>query len=174
VAGARTVAAKLVAAAGERLLLDDPELTHVFPAAETVAGVADEAFAMPTARRATLRGLASAVADGTVVLDPGVDPDLARSSLLALKGIGPWTADYVVMRGLSHPDVFLGSDLGVLHAIDRIATSRPDPTSWAPWRSYAVHHLWADLSSAAAAPVPPASAPDRVPAARSARKETSP
>jgi AraC family transcriptional regulator of adaptative response / DNA-3-methyladenine glycosylase II len=76
-----------------------------------------------------------------------VDPDVARSSLLGLKGIGRWTADYVVMRGLSHPDVFLGTDLGVIHAIDRITSCAPDPTSWAPWRSYAVHHLWADLTA---------------------------
>ncbi len=125
---------------------------------------------MPTARRDTLRRLASAVADGTVVLDPGVDPELARTSLLELKGIGPWTADYVVMRGLSHPDVFLGSDLGVLHAIDRLTTSRPDPTSWAPWRSYAVHHLWADLSAATASPSAPLTHQPRA----SSRKETTP
>ncbi|MET0908911.1 MAG: AlkA N-terminal domain-containing protein, partial [Ilumatobacteraceae bacterium] len=150
VAGARTVMSRLVAAVDQRLSLDDPDLTHVFPAPERIADAPDEAFSMPTARRDTLRRLAHAVVDGTVVLDPGVDPDHARASLLALKGIGPWTADYVVMRGLSHPDVFLGSDLGVLHAIDRITATRPDPASWAPWRSYAVHHLWADLSAATA------------------------
>jgi AraC family transcriptional regulator, regulatory protein of adaptative response / DNA-3-methyladenine glycosylase II len=154
VAGARTVASKLVAAVGRPLSFDDPELSHVFPSAADVAGAADDAFAMPSSRRDTLRRLATAVADGTVVLDHGVDPDVARSSLLALKGIGPWTADYVVMRGLSHPDVFLGTDLGVIHAIDRITSSAPDPASWAPWRSYAVHHLWADLT-ASTSPAPP-------------------
>ncbi len=155
VAGARTVASKVVAAVGRPLSFDDPELTHVFPSAEDVAEAPDESFAMPSSRRETLRRLATAVTNGSVVLDHGVDPDVARASLLALKGIGPWTADYVVMRGLSHPDVFLGTDLGVIHAIDRITSSAPDPTSWAPWRSYAVHHLWADLiASAASAPTP--------------------
>ena len=109
---------------------------------------------MPGSRRDTLRRLAGAVADGSIVLDPGVDPDVARASLLARKGIGPWTADYVVMRGLSHPDVFLDSDLGVRHAIDRITLAPPDPRAWAPWRSYAVHHLWADLTASMTTPVP--------------------
>ncbi len=165
VAGARTVAAKLVAAVGERLSLEDAELTHTFPSASGVAEAPDEAFSMPGSRRDTLRGLAGAVADGSIVLDPGVDPDVARASLLARKGIGPWTADYVVMRGLSHPDVFLDSDLGVRHAIDRITLAPPDPRAWAPWRSYAVHHLWADLTASMTTPSPPT---------RRSQKETTP
>ena len=152
VAGARTVTARLVHAVGDRLQLDDPELTHVFPGPDRIADADDAAFSMPGSRRSTLRGLAAAVADGSVVLDPGVDPDAARTSLLELKGIGPWTADYVVMRGLSHPDVFLGSDLGVRHAIEHLAAAPPDPASWAPWRSYAVHHLWADLGARTTTP----------------------
>jgi AraC family transcriptional regulator of adaptative response / DNA-3-methyladenine glycosylase II len=167
VAGARTVMSKLVHAVGERLSLEDCDLTHVFPSAERVAEAPDGGFAMPASRRDTLRRLANAVAGGTVVLDPGVDPELARTSLLGLAGIGPWTADYVVMRGLSHPDVFLGSDLGVIRAIDRLTVSSPDPTCWAPWRSYAVHHLWADLSAATTALAP------STPANRLSPKETS-
>jgi AraC family transcriptional regulator of adaptative response / DNA-3-methyladenine glycosylase II len=48
------------------------------------------------------------------------------------------------MRGLGHPDVMLGTDLGVLAAL-RTADPRPTVDAWAPWRSYAVHHLWAAL-----------------------------
>jgi AraC family transcriptional regulator of adaptative response / DNA-3-methyladenine glycosylase II len=84
---------------------------------------------------------------GDVELDAGADPDRTRARLLELKGIGPWTADYVVMRGLGHPDVFLASDLGVRHAVDRLGPV--DAVRWAPWRSYAVHHLWASLTSSA-------------------------
>ena len=155
VAGARTVTSKLIEAVGDRLSLADRELTHVFPSAARFAEAEDAAFAMPGSRRATLRRFAAAIADGTVTLGPGSDPDLARASLLDLKGVGPWTADYIVMRGLSHPDVFLGSDLGVRHAIDRLTDSPPDPSSWAPWRSYAIHHLWADLTSHSAAAASP-------------------
>jgi AraC family transcriptional regulator, regulatory protein of adaptative response / DNA-3-methyladenine glycosylase II len=156
VAGARTVTSKLIEAVGDRLSLADAELTHVFPSAVRFAEADDAAFAMPGSRRATLRRFAVAVADRTVTLGPGADPDVARASLLDLKGVGPWTADYIVMRGLSHPDVFLGSDLGVRHAIDRLTDSPPDPSCWAPWRSYAIHHLWADLTAhtgASASPV---------------------
>ena len=105
---------------------------------------------MPGARRDTIRRLARAVADGDLELDVGSDPVVARRQLLALKGIGPWTADYVVMRGLGHPDTFLTNDLGVRHALVRLGClDRPagdDGSRWAPWRSYAVHHLWASLS----------------------------
>ena len=157
VAGARTVAARLVATIDERLSVDDAELTHVFPSPSLVAGAIDEAFAMPAARRDTIRRLAAAVADGAIQVDPGVDPIAARSALLGLAGVGPWTADYVMMRGLSHPDVFLGRDLGVRRALDRLdrlVRPAPDARRWAPWRSYAVHHLWASLPAAPATPTP--------------------
>ncbi len=85
--------------------------------------------------------LALAAAD--LPLDPGADRDEIRARLLALPGIGPWTADYLRMRAMSDPDVLLASDL----AIRRLPTTsgwtcaggRPE---WAPWRSYATHHLW--------------------------------
>ena len=149
VAGARTVAARLVEAVGDRLPNDDgTSVSHVFPTPAAVAGASDDAFSMPTARRDTIRRAALAVASGEVGLDPGVDPNDARRQLLDLKGIGPWTADYVLMRGLSHPDVFLGSDLGVVNALRALGVDRVEPeraATWAPWRSYATHLLWASL-----------------------------
>jgi AraC family transcriptional regulator of adaptative response / DNA-3-methyladenine glycosylase II len=155
VAGARTVVARLVEAAA----VADPSLPdtpgrHVFPTPEVLADLPDDAFAMPASRRATLRRLASAVADGTVVLDHGAEPDELRMSLLRLNGVGPWTADYVVMRGLGHPDVFLATDLGVIHGLDQVVRAHTDPTRWSPWRSYAVHHLWAAAASGAPPTVP--------------------
>jgi AraC family transcriptional regulator of adaptative response / DNA-3-methyladenine glycosylase II len=148
VAGARTVAAKLVGAVGTgvdpALVEGWPELDRAFPGADAVAAAPDSAFSMPTARRETIRRAAAAVADGELVLDVGADPVEARDQMLALRGIGPWTADYVMMRGLGHPDVMLGTDLGVVHAL-RAVDGEPTPERWAPWRSYAVHHLWASL-----------------------------
>ena len=149
-AGARTVTGRIVASVGEPLEVDtgdaDDELSHVFPTPERLAAAADEWFSMPTARRDTVRRLAAAVADGHVRLDVGVDPAEARGQLLALKGIGPWTADYVVMRGLGHPDLFLGTDLVVVHALDALGLTVDDAARWAPWRSYATHHLWASAA----------------------------
>jgi AraC family transcriptional regulator of adaptative response / DNA-3-methyladenine glycosylase II len=150
VAGARTVAASLVRAVGAPLDLDDPEVISVFPSPAAVVDAPDAAFPMPASRRDTLRRLALAVADGDIVLDAGSDPEETRAALLAVKGIGPWTADYVAMRGLAHPDIFLGSDLGVRHGLDQLVGAtddRPDPVAWAPWRSYAVHHIWAHLGA---------------------------
>ena len=147
VAGARTVAGRVVEAVGDRLAIDDDVLTAVFPPPGRLAGAPDACFSMPTARRDTVRRLAAAVEDGTVRLDPGVDVDDARASMLAVKGIGPWTADYVAMRGLGDPDRFLPSDLGVRHALVALDLEQEDAERWAPWRSYAVHHLWASLAA---------------------------
>ena len=84
-----------------------------------------------------------------MVLDAGADPDELRRSLVALPGIGPWTAEYVAMRALRDPDAFMPTDLG----IRRGAAARGLPEdpgglvahaeAWRPWRSYAMAHLWA-------------------------------
>jgi AraC family transcriptional regulator of adaptative response / DNA-3-methyladenine glycosylase II len=148
VAGARTVAAQLVEAVAPRMpevLVEGwPGLERRFPDPETVASAPDSAFSMPTARRDTIRRAATAVSNGDLVLDVAADPDDARAQMLALRGVGPWTADYVVMRGLGHPDVMLDTDLGVVHAL-RALGSEPAWDAWAPWRSYVVHHLWGSL-----------------------------
>jgi AraC family transcriptional regulator of adaptative response / DNA-3-methyladenine glycosylase II len=165
VSGARTVAARIVEGAGDRLDLDD-DLAHVFPDAERLAATPDRCFAMPVGRRDALRHLGAAVAAGAVLLGPGSDVDDARECLLAVKGIGPWTADYVVMRGLGHPDRFLDTDLGVRHALAARGLDAAAARRWMPWRSYAVHHLWASL-----APVPPRPRPAARPPNRSTPKE---
>ena len=82
--------------------------------------------------------------------DDGDDGDGGdRDGWVALPGIGPWTADYVAMRALGHPDVFLPSDIGVRNAIAGLGH---DPAGviagsddWRPWRSYALMHLWNTL-----------------------------
>jgi AraC family transcriptional regulator, regulatory protein of adaptative response / DNA-3-methyladenine glycosylase II len=130
----------------------------VFPRPDELADAPDDAFSMPGARRDTIRRLAAAVADGHLELDAGSDPAVARLQLLALKGVGPWTADYVVMRGLGHPDTFLASDLGVRHGLARLGVDVARAGRWAPWRSYAVHHIWAGL---AVLPAPPPQRTDR-------------
>ncbi len=145
ITGARTVAGRFVAAVGRPVTLGPDRTLRFFPTPDELAAAPDDAFSMPAARRDTIRRVAAAVANGSVRLDVGADPDEARADLLALSGIGPWTADYVVMRGLGHPDTFLGNDLGVRHALERLDATSIDPTVFAPWRSYAVHHLWAAL-----------------------------
>jgi AraC family transcriptional regulator, regulatory protein of adaptative response / DNA-3-methyladenine glycosylase II len=147
VAGARTVAGRFVRQVGSRLAEPIGDVTHMFPRPDELADAPDDAFSMPGERRDTIRRLAAAVAGGQLELDAGSDPAVARLQLLALKGVGPWTADYVVMRGLGHPDTFLAGDLGVRHGLDRLGVAVDRATRWAPWRSYAVHHLWAGLAT---------------------------
>ncbi len=147
-AAARTHGARLAAAAGERI--EDPEggLSRLWPTPEAVAAVDPEVLRLPRTRRATVLGLARALADGDVDLDPGADRARAREQLLALPGIGPWTADVVAMRGLGDPDAFLPTDLGVLLSARALGLGEGRELlhraeRWAPYRAYAVQHLWA-------------------------------
>jgi AraC family transcriptional regulator of adaptative response / DNA-3-methyladenine glycosylase II len=82
------------------------------------------------------------------VLDRGAGRDDTRRALLAIPGIGPWTADYIALRALGDPDVFLASDVGTR---DALAGLGQDPAAdlaraWRPWRSYAQVHLWRTLT----------------------------
>jgi AraC family transcriptional regulator of adaptative response / DNA-3-methyladenine glycosylase II len=121
----RTHAGRLVAAAGEPLERPRGSITHLFPTPEAIAGAPDDAFAMPVKRRETLRSLA------------GVPLD----ELVSLPGVGPWTQAYVRMRGLRDRDAWLGTDLVVRHALERLGhDGYSEP--WRPFRAYAVVHLW--------------------------------
>jgi AraC family transcriptional regulator, regulatory protein of adaptative response / DNA-3-methyladenine glycosylase II len=165
VAAARRLGAQLVAAYGKPLERPEGALTHCFPAAETLAAADPATLPMPQARAAALTGLATALASDELSLGPGAERDRAEAQLLALPGIGPWTAAYIRMRALSDPDAFLPSDVGVLKALGRLGAV-PDGVRgpagrawaaraaraaaeladrWRPWRSYAVQHLWAYL-----------------------------
>ncbi len=145
VAGARTVTGRVAEAIAEPLTIDQPGLTHLFPSMKRIAAADPMAFPMPKARAATLQRVAQAVATGELVLDAGVDRADVIERLVALKGIGPWTAQYVVMRGLGDPDVFLETDLGVRHALTALDLEPEAAERWRPWRTYAMHHLWATL-----------------------------
>ena len=93
----------------------------------------------------------NASVSGEVVLDAGCDWEKARAQLLALPGIGPWTAEIVAMRGLGDPDAFPATDLGVRVAAEQAGLPGDAvvlaaySTRWRPWRSYAVQHLWTTL-----------------------------
>ncbi len=78
--------------------------------------------------------------------------------MLALPGIGPWTADYIAMRALRDPDAFLAGDLGVRHALSRLgldggpAHATRVAERWRPYRAYALAHLRAYLAPPLATP----------------------
>ena len=131
-------------------------VTHLFPTAAAVAGAADhELPGMPASRQRTLRTVAAALAEGEVDLGPGVDWGTAREQLLALPGVGPWTAEMVLLRGLGDPDAFPATDLGVqvtaaAHGLPGGRGLAQHAAAWSPWRSYATSLLWAASDHAAA------------------------
>ena len=103
-----------------------------------------------------LIGLSRAVADGSLDLEGlrELDPEEAAARLTALKGIGPWTAQYVLLRGCGFPDCVPAGDAGLAAALQRFhgMDRRPTPEEqkrlmepFAPWRSLATAHLWASL-----------------------------
>ncbi|MBO8194447.1 helix-turn-helix domain-containing protein [Streptomyces oryzae] len=142
VAAARTLGGTLVAAYGKPLAAPDGTLTHLFPDVDALAEAPLAELGMPESRRRTIRTVAAALADGTVVLDPGADRAETERALLALPGVGPWTAGYMRMRALGDPDVFLPGDVGVRHGLALAGADAAHAGQWRPWRSYALHHLW--------------------------------
>ncbi|TDE97212.1 DNA-3-methyladenine glycosylase 2 family protein [Occultella glacieicola] len=145
-AAAGTHTSRLARAIGTPLAEPDGALTHLFPTAAQLARVDPDdggTLAMPAGRRRALIALARAADDG-LDLDGGLDPDEAERRLLALPGIGPWTTQYVRMRALGDPDAYCGTDLVLRRAAERLAGGPVDPAgaAFAPWRTYAAHHLW--------------------------------
>ncbi|MGN6503083.1 MAG: DNA-3-methyladenine glycosylase family protein, partial [Pseudolysinimonas sp.] len=93
-------------------------------------------------------GAAEAVVAGELRIVVETPAAELRERLLALPGIGPWTAGYLGMRAVGNPDILLAGDL----VVRRSAAARGLPAGdaglarrgagWAPWRSYATVHLW--------------------------------
>ncbi|TKB45115.1 DNA-3-methyladenine glycosylase 2 family protein [Thalassotalea mangrovi] len=84
--------------------------------------------------------------------NPQVDFDRFVNLLCQQKGIGPWTAHYIAMRGVGVVDAFPAEDLGIIKAL-AIDNVRPKKTEilasaekWRPWRAYAAIYLWHSLS----------------------------
>ncbi|HVY09899.1 MAG TPA: Ada metal-binding domain-containing protein [Mycobacteriales bacterium] len=136
---ANTFAARLVQAYGKPLDAPVGSLTSRFPTSDVLADATLDGIGLTGSRQKTLRAVAAAHATGELVLDPSADRDETRATLLALPGIGPWTAEYVAMRALGDPDAFPGTDL----VLSRRATPRR-AERWRPWRAYAAMHFWND------------------------------
>lgn len=118
-----------------------------FPGPEQLAGldplVIQKAVGLTGARARTVQALAAAAADG-LHLGPDANPDQVRTRLLALPGIGPWTADYLAVRVLGDRDAYPSGDLVLRRALG-VKTAREAATAsepWRPWRAYALFHLW--------------------------------
>ncbi|WP_238978749.1 DNA-3-methyladenine glycosylase 2 [Novilysobacter arseniciresistens] len=191
VAAARTLATRLSQRFGRPLDTPcAPGLDHLFPTPAALADADLSTIGLMRARAGTIRGVARAVLDGRVDFNPERTLDDFAARWVALPGIGPWTAQYIAMRALGHPDAFPAEDLvlrRVAAAGDAALTSRAlsaRAEAWRPWRAYAVMQLWrkatddaeaaAQASRAATRPAPlrPPAARDHGPRARPAHGPT--
>jgi len=139
VAAARTVHARVVRELGS---------DGLFPTAAVLADSGAGVLRGPKSRIASILGVAEAIASGDLELSVSTPVEEFTANLVAMPGIGPWTAGYMAMRVLGNPDIMLSSDLvvrqgaGELGIPDSASALTNYATRWAPWRSYACMHLW--------------------------------
>jgi AraC family transcriptional regulator of adaptative response / DNA-3-methyladenine glycosylase II len=146
VAAGCTFAARLVQRAGVVIRGGADGLTHLFPTPASLVSANLESLGITRTRAATLHALARAVLERR--LDFSAAPEVLAAAMAALPGIGPWTAQYLALRGLGEPDALPTGDL----VLRRMAAPRHGTLSareleerarqWQPWRGYAVMHLW--------------------------------
>jgi 3-methyladenine DNA glycosylase/8-oxoguanine DNA glycosylase len=137
---------------------DTPEAPgplYAFPRPDVIAGAGADALrgiGLTRAKATAIARLAETLATGRLDCARLADlpSDDVQAALVALPGIGPWTASYVRMRVLGDRDAFPAADLGVIKALEALGIARVDQVAtaerWRPWRAYAVLHLWESLS----------------------------
>jgi 3-methyladenine DNA glycosylase/8-oxoguanine DNA glycosylase len=153
VKGARTILGSIVEKAGivtGKLAAQD--LNFYFPDAGEVSRINLNNLGMPRKRSDTLQSVANAVHSGQVRLEPGKQAAKFINEITQIKGIGPWTANYIIMRAFSEPDAFIAQDLGIIKALtpkgeDRLTATQVEKRAeiWRPWRAYAAVYLWQSL-----------------------------
>jgi AraC family transcriptional regulator, regulatory protein of adaptative response / DNA-3-methyladenine glycosylase II len=152
VSGARTLAGRIAARFGKPLESPGPGCSLAFPSPELLADKNLNDLGIPAPRAAAIRGLAQRVADGVLDLESPQDLETFVGELQEIQGIGPWTAQYIALRALGHPDAFPAGDLGLLRGAGLCLAQERTPLThrtlarraeeWRPWRGYAAMHLW--------------------------------
>jgi len=143
VKGATTVMGRIAESYGHKV-----DRGVVFPGPEALAKIDPSTLPMPLGRANAIKLMAQAVLDGELDLGTEYDSSILIEQLVAIKGIGPWTAQYIVMRALNDPDAFLHGDLVLLKVAKQelgIETEKElikRAEKWRPWRAYAGMHLW--------------------------------
>jgi DNA-3-methyladenine glycosylase II len=104
----------------------------------------------------TLLRLAQLVASGELTLAREDDATAVAASLLAVKGIGPWTVNYALLRGYGYADCSLHGDVAIRTAFQRLLGEAAKPgmprteallEAYKPHRTMAAAYLWASLAS---------------------------
>jgi len=150
VKAATTLSGRFAGAFGEAFATPFPELTHLSPEASAVALSTPEEIAglgIVRARASTLLTLADASMRGELV-DSAAQPEEMIARLTALPGIGDWTAHYIALRALRWPDAFPAADIVIRKNLGGVTAREAEQMAeaWRPWRSYAVMHIWQNLT----------------------------
>lgn len=152
VRAANKLAARIVQTYGTAVETGIPGITRLFPTAHDflALGPIEDALGqlgVVRTRSRVIAELARLVTDGRLDLSPAAGAPEQIERLLAVKGIGPWTANYIAMRALHYPDAFLETDIGVKHALPQLTPAQRlhAAEAWRPWRAYANVCLWNSL-----------------------------
>ena len=121
---------------GEELQLDDQAAMKLFPEPDQVCNHSLDFFRMPQSRKDTIRRLAE-------YFQSNENPDNI-DDWINIKGIGPWTINYVKMRATKDPDIWLAGDSGINNAVKKLG-HEPDLENTKPWRSYLTFQYWNQL-----------------------------
>lgn len=126
-----------------------PDLHRLFPTPNMVANANMDGLGITQRRIDTIRAVAQALLEGRVNFNPHQPLDAWVKQWVALPGIGDWTAQYIALRALCHPDAFPAGDLVLRKALSNPDGSLPSikqvkntAEAWRPWRGYAALHLW--------------------------------
>ncbi|MRR55518.1 MAG: DNA-3-methyladenine glycosylase 2 family protein [Deltaproteobacteria bacterium] len=153
VKAASTLAARLVEAYGAPIRTEIDGLTHAFPSPEDILaldGPIDKhlgPLGIIKVRARTIFELARAFVREEIKFNFCTEPEIETKKLMAIPGIGPWTAQYIALRAMGWTDAFPHTDYGVKKALaPRTANEILSlAETWRPWRSYATVNLWNSL-----------------------------
>ncbi|BFT74546.1 AlkA N-terminal domain-containing protein [Paenibacillus sp. P36] len=153
VKAASTLATRIVQTYGVPIQTSIEGLTHIFPLPENILsldGAIEDRFGVlgvTSARSNTIYELAQAFVQRQIDFDLPTQPEEEMKKLMAIRGIGSWTAQYIAMRAMEWPDAFLETDAGVKKALQPYTSKEllKMAEAWRPWRSYATINLWNSL-----------------------------
>lgn len=140
VKGAQTLLNRLVVLCGEKQQLDETlPLNYFFPTPQAILSINLSNVGLTNSKIQAIKSLAKAIIAKDLVLDGTTDYQKTCKALFAIKGIGPWTVEYIAMRALRNPNAFPATDLEIKKQLQKF---KLDPTKWLPWRAYAATLLW--------------------------------
>lgn len=150
---ASTLTARIVEAYGKPIQTNIEGLTHIFPSPEDIIALGEDVrkhlgvLGIIATRSNTIYELAKAILQKKINFQLCASPETEMKKLLAIRGIGDWTAQYIAMRTMEWPDAFLETDAGIKHALPGYSSKEllALAEAWRPWRSYATVNLWNTL-----------------------------